>query len=389
MTAREQMKTEILQAARVAELRRLAEDTAEAYEQALARSGMTPNDCPHARQKSASLRGRITLRQGGETMRRREFVALMGAAAWPLAAMAQQAGRTYRLGFLVSLTRDAPLNVAFFDELRRRGFIEGQNLVVEWRAYGPQPDLISQYAAELVKARVDAIMAAGDETVRAVQQATKTIPIVAIVGDMLGSGLVTSLARPEGNTTGVSILAFEAEGKRQDILIEAVPGLRLMAVLTDVNYTKYAKLEALQEAARAHNIEFSIYRVARGEEIAAAIESAQASGATALNTVSSPLFHAYRHLIMERLAAAHLPTIYEFPETAEEGGFAGYGPRISQLFLEVMLQQTLKLLRGTKVADILVEQPTRFELVINLKTAKAMGVTVPATLVARADKVIE
>jgi putative ABC transport system substrate-binding protein len=265
-------------------------------------------------------------------MRRREFVALMGAAAWPLAAMAQQAGRTYRLGFLVSLTRDAPLNVAFFDELRRRGFIEGQNLVVEWRAYGPQLDLISQYAAELVKARVDAIIAAGDETVRAVQQATKTIPIVAIVGDMLGSGLVTSLARLEGNTTGVSILAFEAEGKRQDILIEAVPGLRLMAVLTDVNYTKYAKLEALQEAARAHNIEFSIYRVARGEEIAAAIESAQASGATALNTVSSPLFHAYRHLIMERLAAAHLPTIYEFPETAEEGGFAGYGPRISQLF---------------------------------------------------------
>ena len=147
-------------------------------------------------------------------MRRREFVALMGAAAWPLAAMAQQAARTYRLGFLVSLTRDAPLNVAFFDELRRRGFIEGQNLVVEWRAYGPQPDLISQYAAELVKARVDAIMAAGDETVRAVQQATKTIPIVAIVGDMLGSGLVTSLARPEGNTTGVSILAFRSEERR-------------------------------------------------------------------------------------------------------------------------------------------------------------------------------
>ena len=206
---------------------------------------------------------------------------------------------------------------------------------------------------------------------------------------MLGSGLVTSLARPDGNTTGVSILGVEADGKRQDILIEAVPGLRLMAVLTDVNFTKTAKLDALQEAAHAHNVEFSIYRVARGEDIAPAIDSAQASGATALNIVSSPLFYAHRHLIMERAAAAHLPTIYEFPETAEEGGFAAYGPRRSQLFSEIMAQQIVQVLRGTKVADIPVEQATKFELVINLKTAKAMGVTVPATLVARADKVIE
>ena len=150
-----------------------------------------------------------------------------------------------------------------------------------------------------------------------------------------------------------------------------------------------AKLDALQEAARAHNVEFSIHRVARGEEIAAAIDSAQASGATALNILSSPLFYAHRHLIMERAAAARLPTIYEFPETAEEGGFAAYGPRSSQLFSEIMAQQIVKLFRGTKVADIPVEQATKFELVINLKTAKAMGVTVPAALLARADKVIE
>jgi putative tryptophan/tyrosine transport system substrate-binding protein len=196
------------------------------------------------------------------------------------------------------------------------------------------------------------------------------------------------LARPDGNTTGVSILVYEAEGKRQDILIEAVPGLRLMAVLTDVNYTKFVKLEALQEAARAHNIEFSIHRVARGEEIAAAIDSAQASGATALNIISSPLFAAHRLLIMERAAAAHLPTIYEFPEVAEEGGFAAYGPRVSQLYF-IMAQQIIELFRGSKVADIPVQQPTKFELVINLKTAKAMDVTVPEALLARADKVIE
>jgi putative ABC transport system substrate-binding protein len=162
-----------------------------------------------------------------------------------------------------------------------------------------------------------------------------------------------------------------------------------MAVLIDVNYTKFVQLDALQEAARARNIEFSIHRVAKGEEIAAAIDSAQASGATALNTVSSPLFYANRHLIIERAAAARLPTIYEFPETAEEGGFAAYGPRLSQLLLEVWPEQIVKVLRGSKVADVPVEQPTKFELVINLKTAKAMGVTVPEALLVRADKVIE
>jgi putative tryptophan/tyrosine transport system substrate-binding protein len=134
---------------------------------------------------------------------------------------------------------------------RRGGFIEGQNLAVEYRAFGQHVDLISQYAAELVRARVDVIAAAGEVAVRALQQATKTIPIVGLVADMLGSGLVTSVARPDGNTTGVSIFGFESDGKRQDILIEAVPGLRLMAVLTDVNVTSAAKVDALREAARA------------------------------------------------------------------------------------------------------------------------------------------
>jgi putative tryptophan/tyrosine transport system substrate-binding protein len=323
-------------------------------------------------------------------MRRREFIVLMGASvAWPFGALAQDPVRTYRLGFLVPIPRDAPVNVLFFDELRRLGFIEGQNLTVEIRAYWQHVDPISQYAAELVKARVDVITAAGEDAVRALQQATKTIPVVAIGGDLLGSGFVKSLSRPDGNTTGVSILAFEADGKRQDILIEAVPGLRLMAVLADVNFTSAAKLDALQEAVRAHGIEFSIHRVARGEEIAAAIDSAQATGATALNVVSSPIFYAHRHLIMERAAAAHLPTIYEFAEIAEEGGFAAYGPRLAQLYAEIMPRQIVKLFRGVNPAEIPVEQPTKFELVINLKTAKAMGVTVPEALLARADKVIE
>jgi putative ABC transport system substrate-binding protein len=157
-----------------------------------------------------------------------------------------------------------------------------------------------------------------------------------------------------------------------------------MAVLADANYTNAVQLEALQKAARAHSIEFSVHRVARGEEIVAAVESAQASGATALNIISSPLFYAHRHVIMER---AVLPTIYEFPETAEEGGFAAYGPRLA--LYEAMARQVVALFRGSKVADIPVEQPTTFELVINLKTAKAISVAVPEGLLARADKVIE
>jgi len=323
-------------------------------------------------------------------MRRREFIALTGASvAWPFAAMAMQAGRTYRLGVLLPARRDVPVNAAFLDEFRRRGFVESQNLTVEWRAYGLHPDLISQYAVELVKARVDVIVAGGGVGVRAAQQATKTIPIVAIAEDMLGFALVTSLARPDGNTTGVSTFAPELDGKRLEILIEAVPGLRRMAVLADANNTTVAKLDALREAARAHNIELSIHQVAKGEEIAAAIDMAQASGATALNVLGSPLFFAHLHLIMDRVAALRMPTIYDFPEMAEEGGFAAYGPRLSQLFLEIMPQQIIKLFRSSKVADIPVEQATKFELVINLKTANAMGVTVPPALLVRADKVIE
>ena len=149
-----------------------------------------------------------------------------------------------------------------------------------------------------------------------------------------------------------------------------------MAFLVDANTPEVAELDAFQEAARAHNIELSIHRVAKGEEIAAAIDAAKASGATALNVSASPLFFTHRQLILDRVAALRLPAIYEWPETAEEGGFAAYGPRLDQLFLEVMIRQLVKLFRGTKVADIPIEQPTKFELVINLKTAKALGLTI-------------
>jgi putative ABC transport system substrate-binding protein len=322
-------------------------------------------------------------------VRRREVITLLGGAAtWPVAARAQKPGRTYRLGLLIPLPREAPINVAVFDEMRRRDVIEGQNLTVEYREYGQHPDRISEYAAELVKARVDVIVTAGShETIRAAQQATKTIPIVGMAEDLVGSGLVRSMARPNGNTTGVSVLATTLDGKRQEILIEAVPGLRRMAFLVDTNTIPVSEIEAMQEAARAHKT--ATHLVAKGEEIAAAIESAKASGATALNISASPLFYSHRQLILDRVAALRLPTIYEWPETAQEGGFAAYGPRLDDIVLEVMLRQIVQLLRGIKVADIPVEQPTKFELVINLKAANAMGLQVPPALLLRADKVIE
>jgi putative ABC transport system substrate-binding protein len=190
-------------------------------------------------------------------MRRREFIALAGASVvWPLTALAQEPGRTYRLGFLNPQARDdtSPGAMAFWDRMRRSGFIEGQNLTIEYRNYGQHFDLLSQYAADLVNARLDIIVTGGDPAIRALQQATKTIPIVAMGGDLLASGFVKSLSRPEGNTTGVGLLAFDTDGKRQDILIEALPGIRRVAVLTDGSDKNAAKLDGLQSAARAHNV---------------------------------------------------------------------------------------------------------------------------------------
>jgi ABC-type uncharacterized transport system substrate-binding protein len=320
-------------------------------------------------------------------MRRREFIAFLGASVtWPFAALAQQAGLTYRVGGVFVSPRNAPWFVAMFDELRRHGFIEGQNLTLDWRRSGPRIDSI---VADLVKAHIDVIYVGGDAAIRAAQQATTTIPILGITEDMVGAGFVNSLARPGGNTTGVSILATELDGKRQEILVEAVPGLRRMAALADSNATRSPQLQPMQDAARARGVELSIYRIASAEEITSAIDAAKLSGAAALNVLSSPLLFGNRQIVMQRVAELRLPAIYEWPEAAEEGGFVAYGPRVVQIFRELMAQQLVKLLRGTKPADIPIEQPTKFELVINLKTATALGITVPATLVARADKVIE
>lgn len=328
-------------------------------------------------------------------MKRREFIALfVGAAvAWPVVAHAQDAGRTYRLGIMLPFPRDSRESVgivdALLDELRRNGFVEGQNLVVEYRAWAPHVDLVADYAADLAARPLDVFAVGGPVAVRAVQKATKTVPILAITDDMTGEGAVKSMARPDGNTTGISILATELDGKRQEILIEVVPGVRRIAALADSNTTAPVQLETLQMEAKVRNIELSIQRVDKAAEIAGALEAVKALGAAALNVLASPMLHSNLQLILERVAALRLPAIFQWPEIAEEGGFVAYGPRFTQIVRDLYARQLVQLLRGVKVADIPVEQPSKFELAINLKTANALGVTVPPALVARADKVIE
>jgi putative tryptophan/tyrosine transport system substrate-binding protein len=324
-------------------------------------------------------------------MRRREFVILLGAtfAAWPVAARAQEPGRTYRLGVLLLSPRNTPYNVALLDAVKPDGFIDGKNLVVDDRGFRLRVDELADHASAIVKAEVDVIVCSGDPCVRAAQRATKTIPILALSEDMVRSGFVASLANPGGNTTGVSILASELNSKRQEILLEVVPGVRRMAALADPNSSSPQQLQELHDTAHARGIDLLIYQVTKAEEITDAIDAAKKSGATALNVLASAFLWNNRQIILPRVAALGLPAIYQFPAAAEEGGFIAYGTDLDQIYRNIWARQLVKLLRGVKPGDIPVEQPTKFALVVNLKTAAALGLTIPESFLLRADKVIE
>jgi putative ABC transport system substrate-binding protein len=206
---------------------------------------------------------------------------------------------------------------------------------------------------------------------------------------MVRSGFVRSLAKPGGNITGVGILSPELDGKRQEILLEVMPGMRRMAALADPNDTLPEQFHALQEAARARGVELSIYRAAKAEDIAGAVDAAKSVGAEALNVLAGTLLFNNRQIILGRVAALGLPAIWQWPAETEEGGLIAYGPRLEQMYRDILARQLVKLLHGVKPADIPVEQPTKFELVVNLKTAKALGLTIPESFLARADQVIE
>jgi ABC-type uncharacterized transport system substrate-binding protein len=326
-------------------------------------------------------------------MKRREFITLLGgaAAAWPLPARADDNGRTYRLGFLLPASRHGVLD-AFFDELRLNGFVEGKNLVVMPGGFEATDDNLAERAAALVNAAPDAIVAGPAPPLRALHAITRTIPLIGMSEDMVGEGLVASLAHPGGNITGISLLSPELDGKRQEILIEAVPGARRVAAMADSRSTPPYHLEALKHAARSRGVELSVIGVSRPEEIAAAIDAAKAAGADALNFLATPLFSLpgtrSNAIVMERIAAVRLPSMFQWPETVEAGALAGYGPRFAEMYRQ-RARMVARILRGANPADMPVEQPARFQLVINLKAAKALGHDVPAGLVLRADEVIE
>jgi putative ABC transport system substrate-binding protein len=324
-------------------------------------------------------------------MRRRQFLSLFaGAAVAPRMARAQETGRTYSIGCLIPVGRESPAIVAFFDELGRSGFVEGHNLSVLPGGFLVRRDQIAEKVAQIVKAAPDAIVSGPDVYTRAFQQATNTIPIIAMSEDMVADGLVTSMARPDRNTTGISIISPELDGKRQDLLIEAVPGARKIAALVDATRTSatHDHVRALQEVARARGIEVSVFATSTREQVFSMLDAAKAVGVQAVNFLASPLFTVEPRPIIEHVVSLRLPSIHQWPELAEAGGLIGYGARFMEVFRQ-RARLVARVLRGARPADLPVEQPTRFELVVNLKTAKTIGHEIPAGLVLRADKVIE
>jgi putative ABC transport system substrate-binding protein len=320
-------------------------------------------------------------------MRRREFILGVGEvsvlAALPV-ARAQEAGRRYRIAILTNTPREVGLPPAFRAELGHGGFVEGGNLDVDYRGFGVAPSSLEAVAIELTRARPDVIFATGPEAARATQRATTSIAIVALANDLVASGLVASMPHPEGNTTGVAIFAFQLDVKRLELLHEALPEARRIGILAE----QVPIIGALNAAARDFGIEISHFTARSQEEIIHAIDAMRATAVDAVNVLASPILSPFVSLIIDRLRLSRLPGMLQWPEGAEAGGLIAYGPRLDEAFRQCA-RQVAKLLRGAKVADVPVEQPTRFELVINARTARTLGITIPPTLLARADQVIE
>ena len=323
-------------------------------------------------------------------MRRRNFAGCLAAApiAWSFAAAAQQPKRLYRIGILVPSDREsAPLR-AFFDELRRAGFVEGDNLSVSFGRFSVGGDELRESIAALLAAAPDAIVSGGDVPMRALQEATRTVPLLCMTEDMVQAGLVRSLARPGGNTTGISLMSSELDPKRQEILIEALPKARRFAILVDAESIFEDHLQALRQATERHNRQAIVASVSNADTVLAAIDDARARGAEALNVLSSARFQTYVGSIIAHVAAHRLPTIYQWPDLAREGGLMGYGPSYAGVYRQ-RARMLVKVLRGVSVGAIPVEQPDKFEFVVNLRAARAMGIEIAPSLLNRADEVIE
>jgi putative ABC transport system substrate-binding protein len=322
-------------------------------------------------------------------LRRREFIALLGgASALPLAARAQQAGRVRRIGFLGTGNISNPEILVFRNSLREFGYAEGRNLAIEWRFV--ELNALPTFANELVQLNPDAIVATGGPAVRAVQQATHTIPIImSFSGDPVGTGLIASLARPGGNLTGLSLMSPDLSAKRVELLREAFPKIGRVATLWNPDDPVYAlELQRTDAAARALGITLQPIEVRARVDFEAAFSVMARDHADALIVFAHGLTISNRPDLVTLANRLRLPTMYGLRQYVNDGGLMSYGPNLSALYGRAAIFVD-KILKGAKPADLPVEQPTKFELVVNVKTAKALGLTIPESFLLRADEVIE
>ena len=322
---------------------------------------------------------------------RRKFIAALGgtAATWSLAAQAQQPDKLRTIGFLgIGASIWSAETAAFAERLNQLGWIEGRTIAIEHRWSEGRPERIAEIAAEFARQKVDVIVTYGG-AVATLKQATGVIPIVfAIAGDPVGSGFVKSLAHPGGNVTGTSLQQTELATKRLELLREVVPSLRRLAIMFNADYpSSVRETGEVQAVARTLGLEIAPHEIRRAKDIAPVIEAVK-SQADALYVVEDALILANRTPIITLTLGARLPAIFVYREFAKTGGLMSYGPNFPALFQRAA-DFVDKILRGTKPGDIPVEQPTKFDLVINLKTAKALGLTVPHDLLVLADEVVE
>jgi putative tryptophan/tyrosine transport system substrate-binding protein len=325
-------------------------------------------------------------------MKRREFITLIGGAAvaWPSAARAQVPSRQPTIGFLGVSTSSAWTHwtAAFVRRLSELGWTDGRNVQIEYRWAEGRVERYPDIAAEFVGRKVDVIVTAGT-AVPTLQRATSSIPIVfALASDPIGSGLVASLARPGGNVTGLSAQSNETASKRLEMLREIIPGLRRLAVLANAGYAgSVEEMREVSAVAHALGLEVERLEIRRAEDIVPAFEQLT-SGAQALYVCTDALANAHRHRINILALGARLPTTLGLREYVEPAGLMSYGPHIPDLFRRTA-EHVDKILRGAKPGDLPVEQPTKFELVVNLTVAKALGLKLPESFLQRADEVIE
>jgi putative ABC transport system substrate-binding protein len=327
---------------------------------------------------------------------RRAFIGTLTGALLvaPLAADAQQAAKVYRIGLLGGSPPNSPGGrrawEGFFQGMRELGYVEGQNFLVEGRFYGDHTERLPALAAELVQLKVDVIVAGASPAPEAAQRATSTIPIVmAIHTDPVGSGLVASLAKPEKNVTGVSALGTELAGKRLQLLKEVIPGISRVAVLSNPTDTIQALvLREAQVAARSLKVRLQVLEARAPSDFAGAFSAMTKERAGGVMVLTSSMFYDARTRIAELAARSRVPAIYPVKDYPEAGGLMAYGVPLGESFRRAATYVD-KILKGAKPADLPVEQPTKFELVINLKAAKVLGLTIPQSLLQRADEVIQ